>query len=224
MNTIKHIFLLISLCSFNIVFAQTIPPPPPYDTSNDIKIFTRVEVEAKFPGGTDGWRKFLTHTLNPDVPQNNGAPSGRYNTVAKFIVNKDGSISNIAVETNEGYGMEEEVIRTLKKSGSWIPAEQNGRKVNAYRRQPITFIVMGDDFDVTSRTPYTLFAGADNEVTITVAKVKMEDVAVTISKGTIKAAGEGKYIVRVAGKERVIITLINTKKNKPIGAAGFEVK
>ena len=37
--------------------------------------------------------------------------------------------------------MEEEVMRIIKKGPKWIPAMQNGRPVNAYRRQPVTFMV-----------------------------------------------------------------------------------
>lgn len=37
--------------------------------------------------------------------------------------------------------MEDEAIRVLKKSKKWLPAVQNGRKVKAYRKQPITFVI-----------------------------------------------------------------------------------
>jgi hypothetical protein len=37
--------------------------------------------------------------------------------------------------------MEEEVVRAIKKSPLWIPAEQDGKKVHAYRKQPVTFSV-----------------------------------------------------------------------------------
>jgi protein TonB len=52
-----------------------------------------------------------------------------------------GSITGITAETYYGYGMEEEAIRVIKKGPKWIPAVQYGRKVKAYRRQPLTFAV-----------------------------------------------------------------------------------
>jgi len=58
-----------------------------------------------------------------------------------FIVSKDGSISDVVAETKFGYGMEAEAVKIIKKGPKWTPALQNGRNVNAYRRQPITFIV-----------------------------------------------------------------------------------
>jgi ATP-dependent DNA helicase DinG len=39
------------------------------------------------------------------------------------------------------FGMEEEAIKIIKRGPKWTPALQNGRNVNAYRRQPITFVV-----------------------------------------------------------------------------------
>ena len=46
--------------------------------------------------------------------------------------------------TNHGYGMEEEAMRVIKKGPKWTPAVQNGRSVKAYRKQPITFQVLGE--------------------------------------------------------------------------------
>ena len=104
-------------------------------------VFTREEKEAGFPGAEKGWRSYLERSLNPEVPVNRKAPPGTYNVRVKFIVQKDGSISDISAETSFGYGMEEEVIRVITKGPKWIPAVQYGRKVKAYRIQPVTFVV-----------------------------------------------------------------------------------
>jgi protein TonB len=107
--------------------------------SSDGKNFTEVEREANFIGGEAGWRNFLIKNLNPNVPVDNDAPAGKYTVVVKFVVSADGSLSNIAAETNMGYGMEKEVIRLIQKSGKWAPAIKDGKPINAYRRQPVTF-------------------------------------------------------------------------------------
>ena len=104
-------------------------------------VFTREEKEATFPGGEKGWRSYLEKNLNPDVPVNRKAPPRSYNVKIKFIVQTDGSITDITAETYYGYGMEEEVIRVIKKGPKWVPAVQYGRKVKAYRIQPVTFVV-----------------------------------------------------------------------------------
>ncbi len=110
-------------------------------SNDEDKIFTKVENEAQFPGGQAAWVRYLQKNLNPNAPIDNGAPGGTYQVIVKFIVSKDGTISDVQAETKHGYGMEAEAIKIIKKGPKWTPALQNGRNVNAYRRQPITFVV-----------------------------------------------------------------------------------
>jgi protein TonB len=102
------------------------------------EIFTKVEIDAKFIGN---WAKFLERNLDAEVPINNSAPEGTYRVLIQFVVDIDGSVSDITPMTHHGYGLEEEAIRVIKKAGKWEPAIQNGRQVKAYRQQPITFRV-----------------------------------------------------------------------------------
>lgn len=105
------------------------------------KVFTKVENEASFPGGQQAWVRYLQKNLNANAPVDNGASPGTYQVIVKFIVSKDGSISDVQPETKHGYGMEDEAVKIIKRGPKWTPALQNGRNVNAYRRQPITFVV-----------------------------------------------------------------------------------
>jgi protein TonB len=107
-------------------------------------IFTKVEIDAEFIGS---WEKFLIRNLNPNTPIDNGAPQGNYTVLIQFVVDIDGSLSDIKALTNLGYGLEQEAIRVLKKAEftKWKPAIQNGRKVKAYRKQSITFQVTGEE-------------------------------------------------------------------------------
>ena len=107
------------------------------------KIFNKVEVEAAFPGGDAAWRNYLQKNLNADVPVENGAGEGTYTVIVKFVVSRDGSLSDVSCESDPGHGMCAEAMRVIKKTRNWTPAIQNGRNVNAYRRQPITFQVEG---------------------------------------------------------------------------------
>lgn len=104
-------------------------------------VFEKVEVEPSFPGGEAAWRKYLERNINPNIPVDNGAPAGAYKVMVQYIVKDDGSIHDIKALTTHGYGMEAEAIRLLQSSPDWVPAMQNGKQVNAYRKQPITFIV-----------------------------------------------------------------------------------
>ncbi len=100
-----------------------------------------VEIEAKFPGGDAAWRKYLVRNLSGFDPANQGAPAGTYTTIVQFVVDKEGNISDVKPLTNFGYGMEEEAVKVIRNGPKWEPAIQNGRKVKAYRKQPITFVV-----------------------------------------------------------------------------------
>lgn len=113
----------------------------PKDETNYDQTFTKVEVEASFPGGEGQWRKFLERSLNASAPVDNGAPPGTYKVEVQFIVDKEGNVSDVKALSSHGYGMEEEAVRVIKRGPKWTPAIQNGRQVKAYRKQPITFVV-----------------------------------------------------------------------------------
>lgn len=97
--------------------------------------------EAEFPGGSDAWIRFLSKNLNTKVPVKNGAPNGTYQVIILFMINKKGDVTIIKPETNMGYGMEEEAIRVIRNSPRWHPLILLGDFKNAYRRQPVTFLV-----------------------------------------------------------------------------------
>jgi protein TonB len=111
---------------------------------DDNKIFEKVEIEASFKGGESAWKKYLERNLNANAPIDNGAPEGTYTVYIQFVVDKAGNISDVKPLTNHGYGMEAEAMRVIKKGPQWVPAVQNGRSVNAYRKQPITFQVTSE--------------------------------------------------------------------------------
>jgi antitoxin component YwqK of YwqJK toxin-antitoxin module len=99
--------------------------------------------EAEFPGGDNAWGAFLSQNLKTNVPIKNKAPLGTYNVVITFIVSTNGKIIDVKPVTNVGYGMEDEAMRVIKKSPRWKPLILLGEERNAYRRQPVTFIVSG---------------------------------------------------------------------------------
>ena len=83
----------------------------------------------------------MEKNFKASVPSDNGAPVGSYTVELQFIVNLDGSLSDIKALTQHGYGMEEEAIRAISRGPKWTPAQQNGHKVVSYRKQPITFVI-----------------------------------------------------------------------------------
>lgn len=121
---------------------STGPVAPPEEETD--KIFTVVQVPAEFPGGIQGWSRYLERTLNRDLPVENGAPSGKYSVVVSFVVSRDGSISDVKAENNPGYGTADEAVRVIQRGPKWKPAIQNGKNVIYRHRQAIVFQVQED--------------------------------------------------------------------------------
>lgn len=108
---------------------------------SNLLVFDKVDKEADFDGGEQGWRTYLVQNLNPSTPVDKGAPAGQYTVWVQFIVDKEGKVSDIKALTRHGYGMETEVLRIIRKSPLWTPAMIGDQPVKAYRKQPVTFVV-----------------------------------------------------------------------------------
>jgi gliding motility-associated GldM-like protein/TonB-like protein len=191
--------------------------------SSQVKMFDYADIDAYFPGGERGWRQYIAKNLRSDIPATHGAPAGIFIVSVQFMIDKHGNVSNVKALTNNGFGMEQEVIRIVENSLRWEPASENGKLVKQYRVQAVTFVVEADGFEIFSREPYVFYEGVDNPITIRAHKTKPSDLHVTISRGTIFSRGNGNYVIHVTRTGRVLIQMFN-KKNKQIGAASFEVK
>jgi hypothetical protein len=69
--------------------------PKHIDTVERDTVFTKVDVEASFKGGVEAWISFVQKNLKGDVPVDNGAPAGHHTVVVQFIVDGEGTISEI---------------------------------------------------------------------------------------------------------------------------------
>jgi len=204
------------------LFSQTEPPSDTVVIGDGV--FEKVDVEATFSGGEAAWRKYLEQNLDPNVPVENGAPIGIYTVVVQFIVDKTGAISDIKTLTNFGYGMEQEVMRIMKKSPMWSPASQNNRTVKAYRKQPVTFVIDAEDIDIIMNEKYILYTRTDNIVKISVSKVKKEDLELSLSQGKIMLGDDGNFHINVNNPGKAILYINSKKRNKEIGSVYFVVK
>ncbi len=104
-------------------------------------IFLKTEVSPMFTGGDDAWRKYLIANLKANTPVDEGWKAGKYIIMVKFIVHTDGSVSDVTTENYAGSKTALHCIEVIKNAPKWQPAVQNGRKVNAYKKQPITFVI-----------------------------------------------------------------------------------
>lgn len=100
------------------------------------KVFTKVEIEASFPGGASAWTKYVTRAIQANQDEFTESDFGT--CVVKFIVDKTGKVSQVEATTMKGTKLAEIATNAIRKGPNWTPAQQNGRYVNAYRLQPVT--------------------------------------------------------------------------------------
>jgi TonB-dependent SusC/RagA subfamily outer membrane receptor len=108
--------------------------------TNYQKNVTRI-TPPQFPGGEEALAKYLEQNLNHKLPSERGGPEGKYTVVLSFLVEEDGTVSNIEARNDPGYGTAEEAIRVIKNGPNWIPSERDGKKGNYLKRLLIEFTV-----------------------------------------------------------------------------------
>lgn len=107
--------------------------------SESNKIFNGDDVDQQpsFPGGTNALNTFIASNLKYSVVAQENGIQGR--VVVKFIVEKDGSISNVEVNRSVDPDLDNEAMRVIKNMPKWNPAKQNGTEVRAYYYVPVAF-------------------------------------------------------------------------------------
>lgn len=98
-------------------------------------VFTSVEVAPTPQGGMDEFYKFVGNNYNYPPQAVEQGVNGR--VLLQFVVEKDGSLTDIKVLRDLKYGTGEEAIRMLKKAPKWKPGIQNGRPVRVQFTLPI---------------------------------------------------------------------------------------
>jgi periplasmic protein TonB len=105
------------------------------------KVFEKVEIEASVD--VKQWRRHLESQLQRYIEDaaSQGMNPGQYTVQVRFLVEKDGSITDVKALNDPGYGLGKGAEDVVKRGPRWSPGEQNGRKVRSYHTQPITFVV-----------------------------------------------------------------------------------
>jgi len=100
---------------------------------NQIYNTAGIEVKPEFPGGMDKFYSYVAK--NYRAPEEEGLKGKVYVT---FVVEKDGSLTDIKVLRDIGYGTGKEAMRVLAKCPRWNPGVQNGKPVRVLYSLPIT--------------------------------------------------------------------------------------
>lgn len=113
----------------------TVVPMKATNPSDENAIYNTagIDVRPEFPGGLAEFYKYIGKNYKtPNVKNLKGK------VFVTFVVEKDGSLSDIKVIRDIGLGTGEEAIRVLKECPKWLPGEQNGQKVRVLYSLPIS--------------------------------------------------------------------------------------
>ena len=110
-------------------------PEPPKE--EETKVFDVVEQMPSFPGGQSALLQYLSSNIKyPVVAEENGV-QGR--VIVTFVVEKDGSITDVKVVKSVDPSLDKEAQRVVKSMPKWIPGKQNGSAVRVKYTVPVTF-------------------------------------------------------------------------------------
>ena len=110
------------------------PEPPKVE---ETKVFDVVEEMPQFPGGQAALLEYLAKNIKyPVVAEENGV-QGR--VIVTFVVERDGSITDVKVVKSVDPSLDKEAARVVKSMPHWIPGKQNGSAVRVKYTVPVTF-------------------------------------------------------------------------------------
>ncbi len=116
--------------------AVVVKEPEPEKPKED-EVFVAVEQQAEFPGGMPALMKWLSNNIRyPEAAQQNDV-QGR--VIVKFIVEKDGSVSQAQIVKGVDKDLDKEALRVVNKMPKWQAGKNNGVAVRSYFTLPVNF-------------------------------------------------------------------------------------
>ena len=104
---------------------------------NEVNEFDRVDEKPIFPGGESAMKSFLRSNIKyPIVAQENGEQGCVF---VQFIIEKDGSISDVKISRSDAPSLDEEAMRVIKAMPKWNPGKLNGIPVRVKNEVPVVF-------------------------------------------------------------------------------------
>ena len=121
----------------NEVIEEYVAPEIEEEDIQEAEIFTIVEEMPDFPGGTQKLADYLAKNIKyPQMARESGI-QGR--VFISFVVETDGSVSNVNVMRSLGGGCDEEAVRVVKSMPKWKPGKQRGKPVRVSYILPVNF-------------------------------------------------------------------------------------
>jgi TonB family protein len=113
------------------------------NSDDNREIFSIVEDPPQFPGGEEARIAFLRDNIR--YPKEAREKNIQGTVFVKFVVEKDGRITNVEVVRGIGGGADEETVRVIEMMPNWIPGKQRGQNVRVQFTMPLRFALSGED-------------------------------------------------------------------------------
>lgn len=131
----KKLLILILICFAQNMFSQNLPATATKSDQDPVYNTAGIDIKPDFPGGYDKFFAF--------VDENFKYPEGNFNLKGKkiyvtFVVEKDGSLTDIKILRDAAHGTGDEALRVLKLSPKWNPGKHKGEIIRVLYSLPIT--------------------------------------------------------------------------------------
>ncbi|HMI06032.1 MAG TPA: hypothetical protein VK528_00695 [Flavobacterium sp.] len=127
----KVLLLFLLLCCVEFAMAQ--------DTAIEIEAMVYrdsvVDIKPEFPGGIENCYKYFAKNFT--LPNAKGLVD---KVVLSFIIEPDGTLTDIRVIHDAGFGTGPQIAKLLETGPKWIPGEKDGKKVRVFHTLPIPVI------------------------------------------------------------------------------------
>ena len=134
MKTRKNVSLKVALMMLVLLFSFTTSTA---QTKKNNMVFDVVEVMPQFPGGQIAMLKYIMENIKYPKQIMEEGIQGR--VTVSFIVEKDGSISNVKPVLSVHPLLDKEAVRVVKSMPKWTPGKQKGKPVRVQFNVPVMF-------------------------------------------------------------------------------------
>ncbi len=114
-----------------------VPPVMEEEEVVEAEIFTVVESMPEFPGGQTKMMEYIAKNIKYPAMARESGIQGR--VFVNFVVEPDGSVSNVKVLRGIGGGCDEEAVRVVEAMPKWTPGRQRGKAVRVSFNLPVRF-------------------------------------------------------------------------------------
>ena len=131
----KLIFIFMAMIATVSAAAQT--DRTERKVADDEEVFAVVEQDPEFDGGMEGLYHYLATNIKYPADARNAGVQGR--VFVSFVIEKDGSVSNVKVLRSPDERLSREAERVVNEMPKWKPGRQHGKKVRVLYNLPINF-------------------------------------------------------------------------------------